>query len=374
MADIFGDTLGDAAKDLAGVFGAKGLPSADQIYKEAKGLFPPGSNAAAAGASFPWFIDGTDWYKVFAYQFVVSTGGDPTVPKGKSFGDIFNKEATGGLISQLGEFAASKAPIVPKSELIYALPIPPQSLVIRMIPASQATPTVGGVVEETSGNTFWLINMSGTTGIAVTRSADGGTKRAEVAKQFRDKITTTGLMSGPLAGVNAAISKIGGIADSAIGVGAALASGDITGAINAGVDGANNALLPPLPYSGSGVDRETNGYTEAMELHRFLYTYSKLKGVKPSQYSLSFRNYKTNQEWDCILQDFQLQQSAQSPMLYKYSITLKCWGVRPPGGDRSKAEFDRFGPNGDLNQVSVIDPMQMAKLGKSMISKIKDAY
>jgi hypothetical protein len=347
------DTLGDIAKDLSGKLHGNLSGSADSLYttEEAAAVFTSPDHT-------PWTINGIDWYKVFAYQFVVKT-----YPAERSKNRSSALAALGG---SLGVTVAQR----PSGEIIYALPIPPQSLSVRMISASQATPTVGGVVEETGANVFWLINMSGTTGVAVSRASDGGIKRSEVAQQFRDKITTTGLMSGPLAGINSAISKIGGIADSLMGAGKAALSGNFAGAIGGVVGAANTALLPPLPYSGSGVSKDTNGYTEMMEFHRFLYTYSKLKSSNPPGYSLAFRNFKTNQEWDCIVQDFQIQQSAQSPMLYKYNIVLKCWGIRPPGGDRSKAEYDRFGPNGDLNAVNTVDPFQMAKLGKKMISKL----
>jgi hypothetical protein len=145
--------------------------------------------------------------------------------------------------------------------------------------------------------------------------------------------------------------------------------GNLGDAASGVVGAVNSALLPPPPYAGSAVSQDSNGYTEIQELHRFLYTYSQLKQQSPTKYGLKFRNYKSNQEWKCVLQDFQIQQSAANPMLYKYSIALKCWNVGIPG-DRDKAEYDRFGPGGDLAAVATIDPVQMIKLYGALTNKI----
>lgn len=362
------DTLKDAATDLGlgGLFGLEDK-SVDPIYS-AEGpesdLFPEGEGKK--GAKVPWAITGTDWHKVFAYQFVVVNEKEEEEKEKKSEG-LF-KDFVNNFVQGLKETFAGPAESTQKREFYYTLPIPPQSMAIRMIPASQATATIGGVVEETSENVFWTIAMSGTTGIGVTRGETGVVGgRNKVATQFRDKITTTGLMSGPLAAVNGVLSKVGGVADAGLGAAAALGSGDLTGFASGVVGAINTALLPPLPYAGSGIDRESNGFTEMQELHRFLYTYSKLKATNPHNYKLKFRNFKTNQQWDCILQDFQIQQNAQNPMLQRYNIILKCWNVKPVGADaRASAEFDRFGPDGDLKAVSIISVDQMAKLHKLM--------
>lgn len=276
----------------------------------------------ASSQGLPWTFRGQDWYKIFGYQFVVK----------------------------------AKVGNNPAEELIYTLPIPPQSFGVRMVPASQATPTFGGVVEETSANVFWLINLAGTTGIAVSREDSGPLKRNKMAKQFRETIGTTGLLSGALAGVNSAINKIGGSADALIGVGQSIANGNVTGVTGGLVGAFNTTFLPPMPYSASAVQEQTNGYTEMQELHRFLFIYSKLKEKNPSGFSLSFRCYKTNQEWQCVIQDFGIQQSAANPMLYRYNIALKGWNVQAVGKPEDFKQFDRFAPGGDLQSVNLVTP------------------
>lgn len=311
----FGPAL-DAIKKSAGdLLKAIGFDFEDDpaggIYKSAKTqkIFKDG---------VPWSYSGQDWYKVFPYSFVV--------------------EWTSG-----------------KGSWIYTLPIPPQSMLTKMIPASAATATLGGVVEETSDNVFWVIQMAGTTGVAISREGvdnpDSGSRK-EMAKKFRKKLETTGLLSGVAAQLNTLVGKTAGTADAVI---SGIQSGSITGAIGGVVGAINNAILPSLPYSGSAVDDVTNGYTEIQELHRFLFTFSHLKSLRPDRYRLKFKNYKTGQEWRVIIQDFSIQQSAQNPHLYRYNIQLKAWDVKPiDAKEREDKEFDRFGPEGDLKAVNTV--------------------
>lgn len=327
------DTVKDGLGDLASAFGFNlnlGQENEDgKIYDYAKAALE--ELASVDGKS--WTFNGQDWYKIFGYQFVVLAGSPP-------------------------------------EELIYTLPIPPQQFSVRMIPASQATPTLGGVVEETNANVFWLISMSGTTGIAVSRNDDGSKKRHKMAKQFRDSISTTGLLSGALAGINSAISKIGGAADALVDVGKSVADGNVAGVTGGLVGAFNTTFLPPMPYSASAVDGQSNGYTEIQELHRFLYTYSKLKGKNPSNFHLKFRCYKTNQEWNCILQDFSIQQSASNPLLYRYNIALKGWNVMEAAKGEDSEQFDRFAVGGDLQSVNLVNPQVFNTIKENILKKI----
>lgn len=309
------DSINEGLQDLKQVLGLDAKPN--ELSKEGK-IY---SQQEIENENL-WVFKGQDWYKIFGYQFVVQKAN-----ANGSFG--------GG-----------------SEEFIYTLPIPPQSFNIRMIPATQATPTIGGVVEETNQNVFWLLSLAGTTGIAVGRGDDTPAKRHKMAKQFRDSISTTGLLSGAAAGLNSAIGNIAGTAD-------ALGSGDLVGAFN-------TAFLPSMPYSASAVSDKTNGYTEMQELHRFLYAYSMIKGKAPSKYKLKFRCYKNNQEWDIIVQDFNIQKSASNPMLYRYNIALKGWSVSNINTD--KEEFDRFGPDGDLKSVNLVTPESFQKINSKFFN------
>lgn len=283
-----------------------------------------------------WTIAPDNWYKVFPYQFVVLKDG--------------------------AEFAW------------YTLPIPPQALVTKMIPASQATATVGGVVEETSANVFWAINLMGTTGIAIGRNSGDKKKRQMVAEKFRERLETTGAFAGTFQNLGNITNKIGGTVQAGLNIASAAGSGSISGVMSGISGGIQNALLPSTPFAGSAVNKKTNGFSEIQEIHRFLLVYSRLKGAYPGTYSLEFRNWKTSQKWNCVVQDFTIQQNATNPHLYRYNIQLKCWDVWDVNEATGQEESgsDRFGPGGDLSSVNTlsgkkaIEGLQKvtAKLGK----------
>jgi hypothetical protein len=308
------------------------------LYKEAesKGLLDASGKTENRA---DWFkISGENWYQTFPYQFVVKK----RKPKDSNSNDFITKAAQ--------EFGDSTS-----GQMYYTLPIPPQALSVKMIPASQVTPTVGGVVEETSANVFWLINMNGTTGIGIGRNFDDKDKMAKMATQFRQRVSATGELSGLFSSLGAAVAKFGNTADALIGAYNSFADGEIGAGIG-GISGAlQNSMLPNQPYGGSAVHRKRNGFTEALEMQRFLLIYSKLKGAYPDTYYLRFRMYQTGQEWDCAIQDFSLQKTAANPMAYRYNITLKCWNIRPvdTSNGAGKAQ-DRFAPGGDLGPVNIV--------------------
>lgn len=320
-----------AIKDLKDkANGIKPLGTANSIYDAAGGT--------------PWEFSGDNWYQVFAYQFVVQED-TPTTNISTLLPD----------------------PSDTKKTFYYTLPIPPQAYTAEMVTASQASATLGGVVEETGSNVFWMIQMSGTTGTAITRRNGDETVRKETATVFRDKISTTGLLSAPMAGIQQAISKVGGVLSRLADSVEAANEGNVGGALGGLTSAAQAALLPNVPYAGSAVNQDSNGFTEAMEMQRFFYAYSKAKEKNPNL-NLYFRNYKTGQQWRCIIQNPKFQQSVQEPMLIRYAITLKAWDVSPI--TNAQKPFDRFGPNGDLKEVLTISASTMANLKNHFLRKI----
>ena len=314
-----GDKISEVVSDL--------LPKVPLPQGQLNNLVQLASNDNAIDDANIWSPKEQDWYKVFPYRFLVQK--EQVVKKN---GKKFQKT----------------------QKFYYTLPIPPQAMTTKMLPASQVTPTIGGVVEETSDNLFWIIQLRGTTGIAVSRGKEGAVGRATVAKKFRDKIETTGLLSGIAANLGSVASKIGSVVDAA-------ASGAIFDAISGAI---NNAILPPLPYAQSAVSNTSNGFSEMHELHKFFYAYSKLKGLYPGRYSLWFEDLKNDQRFQIILQDFTIERTSQSPHLYRYSIQMQGWGVlsaRRAGVKVDKLEYDRFGKGGDLANVNTVGVTQLFK-------------
>ena len=290
-------------------------------------------------ASVAWMIDGHDWYKVFGYRFtIVYTRLLKDTPGLDGFKKFNRRQA---------EFQGFH----------FTLPIPPQSLQISPVFPSKVTATAGGVSLENSPTKFWSINMSGTTGVAVDRGGDGiasdasvnkdseRVKRTKMATDFRNTLQTTGLLSGAAGKINKFATKAGGVVDD-------LLEGNIAGALN-------TAVLPPIPYAKSSVDHRSNGFKEAQELQRFFYMYQALVSRNPKEYSLLFTNFKTDQVWEIKTPELRLLQSADDPLLYKYSMNITGWNVRSVADRfgtriREQAAFDRFGSEGDLREVNLL--------------------
>lgn len=288
------------------------------------------------GGENVWQVSGEDWYKVYPYQFMVDCSKD--------------------------------------RNYFYTLPIPPQVLNIKPIIASKATPTIGGVVEETSPVTFWMIQMSGVFGVGVGRTDSESLENENMATEFRQRISTTGLLSGIASSLNGSINRVGGALDAAAGaigaVGSAL-NGDISGGaagLAGSVTGAINSFFtPPQIFGGSAIAQQNNGFTDAQELSRFIYMYTKLKSMHPDDYTLYFNSFKTKQRWKIIIKDFSLQQSAQNPNMYRYQLALQGWDVKSV--DNKDKAVDRFSAKGDLAPVLSFNPAskkQQDKIGAKL--------
>ena len=263
----------------------------------------------------------------------------------------------------------------------YALPIPPESLVMQVIAPSEAMPTLNGVVEENSAITFWNLQMTGTMGIAPSRNKADGTQTPlfEMAKNFRGVIEKTGLISGLVNGFADNLAKL-----STIG-------GALTGNDASFVDGLSALIQPKLPYTESGVNGTSNGYTEIHNLHKLFILYGKLnsrkeranpglpdKGfdnvlnmTKDQSYGLFFYNYKDNQKFRVILKNFSIIKSVQQPYLPKYQITLKAWDLQEP--EAKAAAVDRFGKDGDLKTVNTMSVTSAINAAKNLLRTFNSA-
>lgn len=244
-----------------------------------------------------------------------------------------------GLQDELDEAIASSisANETPVRWRHFTLPIPPSQMVTKPIIASKVTPTLGGVVEETSQVKMWLLSMGGTTGTSPSRFLEDRIKREKIATRFRDVIETTGLFNSASAQFQQFVGERGSTFSTRI-------EKPPKGAVN-------TDNVPPVFFNTSGIDGSSNGFTESQELQKFFFMYNALKSRYPKNYALIFSNLKTDQSWRCVVRDFQLQQNAENPMLYKYNINLECWNVRSAKRLLSGAgidNVDRFGPGGDL--------------------------
>ena len=253
----------------------------------------------------------------------------------------------------------------------YALPIPPESLVVQMLAPVEAIPTLGGVVEEPSSVVFWSIQMTGSCGIAPSRADDNydqtkdndGTNVSSMANSFRTSLTKTGLLSGLISNLTGPIDKVAGIADAFSGEG-------FLSALQA-------AVQPKLPYTESAVNGISNGYTEIYRLHKFFIFYSGLNSRKDaennsytkdfakSNYGLFFYNNKDNQKFRIVLKNFMIIKTQNSPFLYRYQIQFKGWNLQPVSDKGPQNAVDRF--KTDLKTVNTLSITSLINSAKNTL-------
>lgn len=255
-------------------------------------------------------VDPENWYKTFPFEVVVVKLGEA----GNSLEDIDERI---------------------EKEYVYALPMPPSAISVTMQAASQATPTLGGVVEETSKNTFWTISMNGTMGISPNRANEisGVIDTTSPAKNFREVKKNLGLISGTL-------DKFATLGQFAVDTVSDFKNGENVEAMN--------KLFTTTPiFSDSAVSKDSNGFYEMMLFHRFLFAYSAMKEQQPNKWALYFRHHKDSVEWRVTLQDFRFVKTSQSPYKHQYTLIFKGWDMTPLL--YTEKTQDRFAEGGDLN-------------------------
>lgn len=288
-----------------------------------------------------YHVDGQDWYKLYPYVFAIKT------------------------VDKNGR------PVESGLQFKYALPIPPESIVTQMICATEAVPTLGGVVEEPSSTVFWSIQLSGTMGIAPSRPKDTSPTPDSVltsmARQFRGNISKTGLLTGMVSSLLKPIDS----------------ANQMFKAFQGGITGGIQAINQPfLPYSESAVSGESNGYTEIHNFHRFLVFYSRLNSRKDAQtdalvkdyanekFGLFFYNYKDGQQFRIVLKNFMIIKTQTSPYLYRYQCQFKGWDIAK--ADKSQGpSVDRFGPKGDLASVNTATITSTLTATKKLLRSVK---
>ena len=264
----------------------------------------------------PYTIQDENWYKTIPYGFRIMppAGGDMS---DASLGGIL---AAGGLGAQSAVSG-------------FFFPVNPESINISTPYAVQITPTLGGIVEEHSGAVFYNITVSGTTGIIpdlayidgkprFTFDMNGSGRNLAYEPTFLDRIQ----------------AKAG-------------FGGNTYNAIKSAYTAASNAIF--------GIDDKTvdsdksinSGYTAYHVLYKFLWLYHDSKS-KGSQNSLQFVNYKDNNQYNIVIQNFQLSRDKSRPHLYQFSIQMRGWKLETQDGNQS-FELGPLGQTARLAQLGL---------------------
>lgn len=253
-------------------------------------------------ASTPYSIKADNWWRTVPYGFRII---QPTKSiEISSLSDIARSSIDMGVLPDVRGGSA----------MVFYFPVNPESINISTPYAVQVTPTLGGIVEEHSGAVFYNITLSGTTGILPSIDYTSGSPRND-SKELRNLVYepsdlskninkyTGGFLSNTINTVNSAVSKIFGTSDKTV---------DSARSVN-------------------------SGYTSFHVLYKFLWLYHDSKS-KGSQKVLQFVNFKDNNQYNVVVQNFQLTRDKSRPHLYQYSIQLKGWSL---DDQRVDAKFDQ---------------------------------
>ncbi len=261
------------------------------------------SNVGSKGDSVDSFyaVEPTNWYK--------------TLPYGFAFSDRKSKDDGGGR----------------SNSTIFYLPISPNNINVTTHFATNIVTTLYGVVEEHSEVRYYDIVISGTTGFAPQYNKEQNSSGADGSRADKKQPSSaeTANFINPLGRTS--------FQNDSIDLGGFLP--EVTNIISQ----ANNLrteigdFLGGGPKNYTGISPYQNGYVAFHNFYRFLLKY-KLdmagKGVNgpvkrvSDAHPLQFLNYKDGVQYDCIPVDFTLMRSAESPMLYNYSIKLRCFNLR----------------------------------------------
>jgi hypothetical protein len=216
-----------------------------------------------------------------------------------------------------------------KPKMVIFLPINPSNLQIVTHMATNVVTTLYGVVEEHSEVRYYDITIQGTTGYAPKYITPSGTKQSMAALANNDPQPGRASMeSSELIPSD----KVGGFMSKTIGT------------INTVYSAAKKLLNIGGP-DASGISIEASGYVAFHNLYRALKLYkadiagqpgdkmNSLPIAKNTEHPLKFVNYKDGVEYNCVPITFTTTRSAESPMLYNYTITLRAYNLQPVNGD-----------------------------------------
>jgi hypothetical protein len=208
-------------------------------------------------------IDPVRWNEAYPYQFLI-------VKKGND-----------------GKYTS-------RDDLIFTLPISPESLTISTPFAISVTATQGGVIEEHNAAPFRTINISGTTGILPLRGNSGASQSFSAIQNIFASSANAGKQ------FLGSISKLAGVK--------------------------NKPSLVSKSDIQNGDVGKSSGYFQFHAFSNFLERYvAYKKTAKGRDYALAFQMWKDQQTYLVTPQSFNLSRSSGSPFEYQYSCSMKAW-------------------------------------------------
>lgn len=235
---------------------------------------------------------------------------------------------------------------------IMFLPISPNNLQISTNFATNIIPTLYGTIEEHSDIRYFDISIEGTTGMAPKFVEPFKGSEVDIAYSFN---STGGRASFPMVEAYSA----GGFFSKTFAL-----INEIKNKANDFLDGSSKPK--------TGINSSNSGYVAFHNLYLFLLKYKKDAAAastrKRTKHPLIFFNYKDNNQYNVVVQGFVMRRSADNPMLYNYSISLRGYNLTSVG---EKATSDLAEREQQLG-LSGIDSSSVLGTIKSLASLAKD--
>lgn len=222
----------------------------------------------------------------------------------------------------------------------FVLPIPPQDLNISMPFANVLQPTLGGIVEQTSGAPFREIVLSGVTGVNIIKNS----------AHSNSVINDIALYGGSVLG--STLNQTENFLFNARNIVGSQSKVDGRGILN-------------NPYGTSPTDEtsvyfKSTGFYQIEALKSFLEKYAELKkfgrnldGFHSKNLRLVFANYKDGSFYAVSGVNFIIRRSANDPLMYNYTITLRAFRRVSPDALESSMSIPKikFTKNYFVNSV-----------------------
>lgn len=227
----------------------------------------------------------------------------------------------------------------------FFLPISPSDISVSTNFATNIIPTLYGTVEEHSSVRYYDMTINGTTGMAP--------KYTDVIignpdKQTQKSYTSPGRQSfsaGSSVAAGGLFAKSKGVLDKLINKTKSILDGN-------------------QQSTSMGFSHKQSGYTAFHNLYRFLLLYkkdaNKISIKSRETHPLVFMNYKDNIEYFAAISNFSLRRSADNPMLYNYSIQMRCYEMKSI--DLKK---DPFSSSNRLKDLGLDGVRSSSELGKA---------
>jgi hypothetical protein len=241
----------------------------------------------------------------------------------------------------------------------FHLPISPYNINITTHFATNVISTMYGTIEEHSEQRYYDIAISGTTGMSP--------RYYDSPDLMQRNDSTDGKLSATGRGSY-------GVRDSLLGN-----LGGFLKRTQALVDNAANQVRDLIgdTNGSTGIDLNKTGYMAFHNFYKFLLVYKKdisgeeKKGIRIKG-PLVFINYKDNNQYNVVIQNFQLTKDVSNPMLYNYNLSMRAYNMTQ--ADATEVSNDLTNRISELGLDSINNNSLFSKLANKTRQAKNAAY